>query len=262
MEGRTFILEDTEQNPRLRRFSGEQEAIHMIVKEWIPEASQVVPVTPPEEEPVLEAPGERQEQANDSRANKAGLHYTAKQYQQGDTVETRDDFHYEVRPAESHHQTSILGNRFTSTDIDPEDTVSSDDDDSGVEVEDDNFDNEDNSNKDTHGFFRNMLAVFQYRSSRRSLDASNEGSFDEDSESDKAPPPEMETVQFFNNSLEATSTISESTDGDSNASNLNSDDDADDDEEEEQDDDLFEDGLFEDGQEYWNDRMMCICSCK
>lgn len=281
-EGRTFILEDTDQNPRLRRFSGDEEAHHIVVKEWIPEASCEVPVTedeePTSEVPVSEvpasevhvhephAPDEQRQEAIDSRVSEAGAYYAAKQYQQRDTVETRDDIHYEVRQGESYHQRTI-GNRFTSTDIDPQDTESSDDDDTGVELEHDKYDYEEDSHKATHGFFRNMLAVFRHRSSKRSLDTTQEGSFD-DSESEKAPPPEMETVQFINNSLEATSTMSESTDGDSNASD---DDDSkasnpdsgeeSDDEEEEQEDDLFEDGLFEDGQEYWSDRMMCICSC-
>ena len=200
-----------------------------------------------------------------SRANDAGLYYAAKQYSRRSGMEERDDVHEADRSV--HQRTSFASNRFTSSGID--DISQDSESDSGVELEYYKYEKEEASQRSSHGFMKIISSMFRLRSSKRSLtDTTQEGTSFDDSDSETDPPPEMETVEFMTDScLEATSTISESTDGGSNASNLGSEEENENEDnessDEEEDDDLFEDGLFNDYDDGWNDRMVnCLCTCK
>lgn len=256
------VLDETHHEPRYRNFSAEEEWTQ-VKKVYNSQAIEAVPVTQGEEASVLLV-GDCN--PIDLRVmHEAGLYYASQQCTQRHGVEARDDVH--EMNGSFHRKLSFASNRFSSIGIDinfPQDSES----DSGVELEYYKYDQEQEaSQRSSHGFMKIISSMFRLQSSKRSLtDTTQEESFD-DSISETGPPPEVETVEFVTNSPEATSTISESTDGVSNASNDGSDEENDNENreysDEEEEDDLFEDGLFQDYEDSWNERILnCFYICR
>jgi len=255
------VLDETHHEPRYRNFSAEEEWIR-VKKVYKSQAIEAVPVTQGEDASVLLV---RDCNAINSRVvHEAGLYNASQHYTQRHGVEARDDVH--EMSGSFHRKMSFASNLFTSTGIDinvPQDSES----DSGVELEYYKCDQEQEAfQRSSHGFMKIISSMFRLQSSKRSLtDTTQEESFD-DSVSETDPPPEMETVEFVTNSLEATSTISESTDGVSNASNHGSDEENDNDNREysdEEEDALFQYGLFQVNEDKWNESILnCFCTCR